>query len=117
MDGETLESIRGRGVEEWLGQLVKHPREDACRPRTVRQVLIRRRSWTNSKLWACRAMRDQVVQTVALLVFPPILKGAREAEQYAYRQSQSALEALQDMHRIANVGHGELVAGDLSNDC
>ena len=45
----------------------------------------------------------------------PIFEADLQAEQYAYREGRSALDAVRHVHRLANTGHGEIVDGDLSN--
>ena len=47
------------------------------------------------------------------LVLTPIFEADLQAEQYAYREGRSALDAVRHVHRLANTGHGEIVDGDL----
>ena len=59
-------------------------------------------------------IRDRVVQTALLLVLEPIFEADLPAEQYAYREGKSALDAVQEVHRLACFGHSEVVVADLS---
>ena len=115
VDGETFEHIREQGVEGWLGQLAKELREDTYRPRAVRQVLIPKKQPGKFRPLGIPCIRDRVAQTAAMLVLSPIFEADLQAEQYAYRQSRSALDAVRHVHRLVNTGHREIVDGDLSN--
>jgi group II intron reverse transcriptase/maturase len=55
-----------------------------------------------------------VVQTALLLVLEPIFEADLPAEQYAYREGKSALDAVREVHRLACFGHSEVVDADLS---
>ncbi len=61
------------------------------------------------------AIRDRTVQTAAVLVLEPIFEADLQPEQYAYRKDRSALDAVRDVHKLINTGHGEIVDADLSS--
>ncbi len=52
-----------------------------------------------------------------MLVVSPIFEADLQAEQYAYREGRSALDAVQHVHRLVHSGHREVVDGDLANYC
>jgi len=55
------------------------------------------------------------VQTAAVLVLEPIFEADLPREQYAYRTDRSALDAVQQVHKLINTGHGQIVDADLSS--
>jgi len=115
VDGETFEHIQEHGVDRWLGGLAEQLRENTYRPRAVRQVLIPKKQAGKFRPLGIPCIRDRVAQTAAMLVLSPIFEADLQAEQYAYREGRSALDAVRHAHRLVNSGHREVVDGDLSN--
>ena len=115
VDGETFEHIKERGVSGWLGELAQELRGNTYRPRAVRQVLIPKKQSGKFRPLGIPCIRDRVAQTAAMLVLSPIFEADLQPEQYAYRQSRSALDAVRHVHRLLNTGHREVVDADLSN--
>ena len=58
---------------------------------------------------------ERIAQTAAMLVLSPIIEADLPAEQYAYRPGRSALDAVNQVHRLVNTGHREAVDADLSD--
>ena len=54
-------------------------------------------------------IRDRVAQTAAMLIVSPIIEADLPPEQYAYRPGRSALDAVNQVHRLVNIGHREIV--------
>jgi group II intron reverse transcriptase/maturase len=48
------------------------------------------------------------------LVLEPIFEADLQPEQYAYRTDRSALDAVRQVHKLLNTGHGQIVDADLS---
>jgi RNA-directed DNA polymerase len=55
-----------------------------------------------------------VVQTAVLLILEPIFEADLQPEQYAYREKRSALDAVQEVHRLLGQGYRAAVDADLS---
>ena len=112
VDGETFEQIKERDVNRWLGELAEELRRNTDRPRAVRQVLIPKKQPGKFRPLGIPCIRDRVAQTAAMLVVSPIFEADLQAEQYAYREGRSALDAVQHVHRLVHSGHREVVDGD-----
>ncbi len=112
VDGETFEQSKERGVQRWLGELAEELRRNTDRPRAVRQVLIPKKQPGKFRPLGIPCIRDRVAQTAAMLVVSPIFEADLQAEQYAYREGRSALDAVQHVHRLVHSGHREVVDGD-----
>ena len=115
VDGETFAAIEEQGVNRWLGELAQELKGNTYRPRAVRQVLIPKKQPGKFRPLGIPCLRDRVAQTAAMLVLTPIFEADLQPEQYAYREGRSALDAVRQVHRLVNGGHGEIVDGDLAN--
>ena len=101
-------------MERWLGELAQALREANYRPEAVRRVYLKKQNGTRRPL-SIPTLRDRVCQTAARLVLEPIFEAGLPAEQYAYRASCNALDAVNEVHRLINTGHREVVDADLSD--
>jgi RNA-directed DNA polymerase len=113
VDGQSFEGIEEYGVERWLDELAKELRSRIYQPNPVRRVYIPKSDGKRRPL-GVPAIRDRTVQTAAVLVLEPIFEADVQPEQYAYRKDRSALDAVRDVHKLINTGHGEIVDADLS---
>jgi RNA-directed DNA polymerase len=113
VDGQSFEGIEEYGVERWLDELAKELRSRIYQPNPVRRVYIPKSDGKRRPL-GVPAIRDRTVQTAAVLVLEPIFEADLQPEQYAYRKDRSALDAVRDVHKLINTGHGEIVDADLS---
>ena len=48
------------------------------------------------------------------MILEPIFEADLQPEQYAYRENRSALEAVQEVHRLLGQGYRAVVDADLS---
>jgi group II intron reverse transcriptase/maturase len=113
VDGQTFENIEEYGLRRWLDELTQELKGRTYQPQPVRRVYIPKPDGKQRPL-GVPAIKDRVAQTAAVLVLEPIFEADLQPEQYAYRPDRSALDAVKQVHKLLNTGHGQIVDADLS---
>lgn len=113
VDQQTFRDIEEYGLERWLDELTEELRTKRYKPQAVRRVWIPKSDGKQRPL-GVPTIRDRVVQTALLLVLEPIFEADLQPEQYAYREGRSALDAVQEVHRLVLQGYRQVVDADLS---
>lgn len=113
VDGQRFEDIESYGRERWLAELAEELKEKRYAAQAIQRTWIPKASGGRRPL-GIPTIRDRVVQTAVTLVLSPIFEADLAPEQYAYRENRSALDAVQEVHRVVSRGHHEVVDADLS---
>ncbi len=113
VDGQTFEGIEKYGLGRWLDELTEELQTKRYQSQPVRRVYLPKPDGKQRPL-GIPTIRDRVVQTAALLILEPIFEADLQPEQYAYRANHSALEAVQEVHRLLGEGYRAVVDADLS---
>ena len=113
VDGMTFEEIDASGVEGWLAGLRDELVSKTYRPDPVRRAMIPKPGGGERPL-GIPTIRDRVVQAAAKIVLEPIFEADFEDSAYGYRPRRSAVDAVQEAHRLICRGYTDVVDADLS---
>jgi RNA-directed DNA polymerase len=113
VDGESLEDIESRGLEEWLNGLGKDLHDKTYQPQPVRRKRIPKPGGGERAL-GIPTIRDRVAQTAAKLILEAIWEADLEPNVYGYRPRKSAQDAIQKVDELLHQGYTDVVDADLS---
>ena len=112
-DGMTFAAIEASGLERWLAGLREELVSKTYRPDPVRRVMIPKLDGGERPL-GIPTIRDRVVQTAAKFVLEPIFEADFEDSAYGYRPRRSAIDAVEETHRLICRGYTDVIDADLS---
>lgn len=115
VDGETIDDIKAKGAERWLGDLQQELQRGTYRVQPLLRVWIPKKSGGQRPL-SIPTVRERVVQTAMMLVLGPIFEPDLQPEQYGFREGRNAKDALRQVHGlVGRGGRREVVDADLSS--
>jgi len=112
VDGETIEAVEQRGVDQFLLDIQKDLREGRYRPQAVRRVYILKGDGRQRPL-GIPTVRDRVVQMAAKVVIEPIFEADFLVSSYGFRPKKSAHQAVEEIRQKANQGYEWVVEVDI----
>jgi group II intron reverse transcriptase/maturase len=103
VDGESIEAIEARGVEEFLKVLLEELQTGTYRPQPVKRVYIAKPDGRRRPL-GIPCVRDRVVQQALLIVIEPIFEADFTGASWGFRPGRSAQQAAGEVVKYLNWG-------------
>ncbi len=112
IDGETIQAIEQRGLEEFLLEIEAALRAGRYRPSAVKRRYIPKADGKQRPL-GIPTVRDRVVQMAAKLVIEPIFEADFQPCSYGFRPKRNATQALEAIREAGNRGYNFVVDADI----
>jgi RNA-directed DNA polymerase len=112
IDGETIQAIEKRGVEQFLADIQEALQAGRYRPQPVRRRYIPKADGKQRPL-GIPTVRDRVVQMAARMVIEPIFEADFQPCSYGFRPKKSATQALEAIREAGNRGYNFVVDADI----
>jgi group II intron reverse transcriptase/maturase len=114
IDGESIASVEGRGVELFLQELGAELKAGEYRPAAVRRRYIPKSDGKQRPL-GIPTVRDRVVQMAAKLVLEPIFEADFLPCSYGFRPKRGATMALEVLRKQAAKGGNYVLDADIKD--
>jgi len=112
VDGETIEAIEERGVDQFIEELRTDLLVGRYKPKPVRRQYIPKPDGRKRPL-GIPGVRDRVVQMAAKIVLEPIFEADFLECSWGFRPRKSATQALEELRKAAPKGYEWAVEFDI----
>ena len=112
IDGETIEAIEKRGVDEFLKELQRELVEESYRVQRVKRVYIPKPDGGERPL-GIPTVKDRVVQQAVRFIIEPIFEADFQEFSHGYRPNRSARQASLAVYKWLNYGLTEVIEVDV----
>jgi group II intron reverse transcriptase/maturase len=114
IDGQTIEAIEAKGVEQFLKDLQEELQSQRYRPHPVRRVYIPKPDGRQRPLGIPR-IRDRVVQAACKLVIEPLFEASFRDGSYGFRPKRSPQQAIYAIRKWITYGYDKVIDLDLKS--
>lgn len=114
IDGLTVEKIKERGEEQFLGRIEEELKKGTYLPQSLRRVSIPKKDQGKRPL-SIPTLKDRVVQMSLKLTIEPIFEADFEECSYGYRPKRSAQQAALEVRKYLNYGLDKVIEVDIEN--
>ena len=114
IDGETVEAIEARGVQQFLRELQTELLEHRYRPQPVRRVFIPKPDGRQRPL-GIPGVKDRVAQAAVRIVIEPLFEASFRPGSYGFRPKRSTRQAIYDIRKWVTYGYDKVIDLDLKS--
>ena len=114
IDGETVEAIEAKGVEQFLCEIQMELLEQRYRPQPVRRVFIPKPDGRQRPL-GIPGVKDRVAQAAVRIVIEPLFEASFRPGSYGFRPKRGARQAIYDIRKWVTYGYDKVIDLDLKS--